>query len=47
VTQQSVGPTAIWLARHEPEAWGRARTIVGSYDYVAFCLTGVRGVERN
>ena len=45
VTQQSVGPTALWLARHEPEVWRAARTIVGSYDYVAFRLTGVR-VDR-
>ncbi len=47
VTQQSVGPTALWLARHEPALWARARTVLGSYDYVAFRLTGERGVERN
>lgn len=47
VTQQSVGPTALWLARHEPETWRAARTILGSYDYVAFRLTGVPTVERN
>ncbi len=47
VTQQSVGPTALWLARHEPAAWRDARTVLGSYDYVAFRLTGARGVERN
>jgi xylulokinase len=47
VTQQSVGPTALWLARHEPSIWARGRTVLGSYDYVAFRLTGERGVERN
>ena len=47
VTQQSVGPTARWLARHEPALWGQTRTILGSYDYVTFRLTGERGVERN
>jgi xylulokinase len=47
VTQQSVAPTARWLARHEPDVWAAARTMLGSYDYVAFRLTGARGVERN
>jgi xylulokinase len=47
VTQQSVGPTALWLAGHEPETWALVRTILGSYDYVAFRLTGERAVERN
>jgi xylulokinase len=47
VTQQSVGPTALWLARHEPEVWAEVRTILGSYDYVAFRLSGARRVERN
>lgn len=47
VTQQSVGPTARWLARHEPEAWRETRAILGSYDYVTHRLTGSLGVERN
>ncbi len=47
ITQQSVGPTALWLARHEPAVWRDTRTILGSYDYVKLRLTGQRGVERN
>lgn len=47
VTQQSVGPTLMWLAKHEPEAWSRAHTVLGSYDLMAFRLTGERGVEIN
>jgi xylulokinase len=47
VTQQSVGPTARWLARHEPDVWAGTRTILGSYDYVTHRLTGTLGVERN
>ena len=47
VTQQSVGPTLMWLATNEPEAWARARTVLGSYDLMAFRLTGARGVEAN
>lgn len=47
VTQQSVGPTARWLARHEPDVWAATRTMLGSYDYVTYRLTGSLGVERN
>jgi xylulokinase len=47
VTQQSVGPTLMWLSKHAPEAWGRTRTVLGSYDLMAFRLTGERGVEIN
>ncbi len=47
ITQQSVGPTLMWLRRHEPEAWSRTRTIAGSYDTIARMLTGVPGVEAN
>lgn len=47
VTQQSVGPTLMWLAKHEPDAWSQARTVLGSYDLMAFRLTGERGVESN
>lgn len=47
ISQQSVAPTVLWLQRNEPEVWRAASTILGSYDYVAFRLTGARGVERN
>ena len=42
VTQQSVGPTALWLARNEPEVWAATHTVLGSYDYVVLRLTGSR-----
>ena len=47
ITQQSVGPTLMWLKRHEPEAWARTRTIAGSYDTIVRMLTGERSVEAN
>jgi xylulokinase len=47
ITQQSVGPTLMWLARHEPEAWSQTRTVAGSYDTIARMLTGVPAVESN
>jgi xylulokinase len=47
ITQQSVGPTLMWLAKHEPAVWSRARTVLGSYDLMVFRLTGERGIESN
>ena len=41
VTQQSVGPTALWLARHEPETWAACHVLVGSYDFQhRMCVAG-------
>ncbi len=47
VTQQSVAPTARWLARHEPEVWEATQTVCGSYDLIVAWLTGERFVEHN
>ncbi len=47
ITQQSVGPTLLWLQHHEPDAWRRTRTIAGSYDTIVRLLTGERSVESN
>jgi xylulokinase len=47
LTQQSVGPTLLWLARHEPDAWGSAVTVQGSYDWLATRLGAAPHVERN
>jgi xylulokinase len=47
ITQQSVGPTLMWLQRHEPDVWARSLTIAGSYDTIVRMLTGERCVESN
>ncbi|WP_102225261.1 FGGY-family carbohydrate kinase [Acidimangrovimonas sediminis] len=47
VNQQLVGAKMRWLARHEPEVVARARTLLGSYDYINYRLTGVARVEQN
>jgi xylulokinase len=39
--QQQIAPRLRWVERHEPEAWQRARTILGSYDYITARLTGI------
>ena len=47
ITQQSVAPTAMWLQRHEPAAWGRTTRLVGSYDWVLMALGAPAHVELN
>ena len=47
ITQQSVAPTLLWLARHEPSMWSRVALVQGSYDFIVSRLTGVPGVEAN
>ncbi|HUW78310.1 MAG TPA: FGGY family carbohydrate kinase [Candidatus Nanopelagicaceae bacterium] len=47
LTQQSVAPTALWLARNEPEVWARTKYIVGSYDWLSMRLGARSHVERN
>ena len=47
ITQQSIGPKLLWLRQHEPEAMAQAAHLMGSYDFVAYRLTGNRSSERN
>ena len=35
----------LWLARHEPESWARARAVMLPHDYLNFVLTGERTAE--
>lgn len=47
LTQQSVAPTLLWLARHEPEVHAATATVFGSYDWLAAALGARRHNERN
>jgi xylulokinase len=47
LTQQSVAPTLLWLARHEPDTWERASHVLGSYDWLATALGARPHTERN
>lgn len=47
INQQIIAPKLRWLERHEPQIFGRIATIFGSYDYIAWQLTGAAGVEQN
>lgn len=45
--QQNVDPRWRWLCTHEPAIVDRTATLCGSYDFIAFRLTGVRSLEEN
>jgi xylulokinase len=47
LSQQSVAPTALWLARHEPEVWSKTASLQGSYDWLARELGATAHVEYN
>jgi xylulokinase len=47
LSQQSVAPAAMWLARHEPDVWARTASIQGSYDWIARQLGAEAHVEQN
>ncbi len=38
--QQHIAPRLLWVQRHEPDAWARTKTILGSYDLVTTWLCG-------
>ena len=47
VNQQLLAAKSRWLERHEPAVFANIATVFGSYDYINWRLTGVRGLERN
>ncbi|MQA78138.1 MAG: carbohydrate kinase [Streptosporangiales bacterium] len=47
LTQQSVAPTLVWLATHEPDIWRRTTAVLGSYDWLARALGADVHVESN
>jgi xylulokinase len=47
ITQQSIGPKLLWLARHEPEVLKQTAWVMGSYDYINYLLTGTPNLEQN
>ncbi|MGH6961801.1 MAG: FGGY-family carbohydrate kinase [Dongiaceae bacterium] len=47
INQQLVAPKLRWIERHEPEIFSRIATVLGSYDYITWRLTGAAGIEHN
>ena len=47
LSQQSVAPTAMWLARHESAMWSRTASLQGSYDWLVRKMGAGAHVEEN
>ena len=47
LNQQIVAAKLRWLERHEPALFSQIAMICGSYDWIAWRLTGEHGIERN
>ncbi|MBO0732538.1 MAG: hypothetical protein J2P57_24980, partial [Acidimicrobiaceae bacterium] len=47
LSQQSVAPTLLWLARHEPDVWASSVRVVGSSDWLAQALGAEPFLEQN
>ncbi len=47
INQQIIAAKSRWLEKHEPEMFAKIATVFGSYDFINWRLTGVRGVEQN
>lgn len=47
ITQQSIGPKLLWIARNEPTMLEETRWVMGSYDFIGYRLTGEPTLERN
>lgn len=45
--QQHILPRLLWVKENEPEVFNKTKTVMGSYDYIAFKLTGVKSIEMN
>lgn len=45
--QQHIAPRLLWVKENEPEVWKKTVTVMGSYDYIAFRLTGQKSLEIN
>lgn len=45
--QQHVLPRLLWVKEQEPEVWEKTRTVMGSYDYIVYKLTGEMSLEIN
>jgi len=45
--QQHILPRMLWVKENEPENWARVKTVMGSYDFIAYKLTGTKTLEMN
>ncbi len=45
--QQHILPRLLWVKENEPEVWGKVDCVMGSYDYIAYKLSGIKTLELN
>lgn len=45
--QQHILPRLLWVKENEPEIWSKVSTIMGSYDYIVYKLSGIKSLEIN
>lgn len=45
--QQHILPRLLWVKENEPEVWSKCRTVMGSYDYIVYKLSGTHSLEMN
>ncbi|MBY5349964.1 FGGY-family carbohydrate kinase [Rhizobium leguminosarum] len=47
INQQLVTAKLRWIARHEPAVFERIATVMGSYDFINWKLSGEKAIEQN
>jgi xylulokinase len=47
INQQTLAPKLLWICRHEPDNYRSIAHVMGSYDYINYCLTGELALEQN
>ncbi|MFS4439577.1 FGGY-family carbohydrate kinase [Paracoccaceae bacterium GXU_MW_L88] len=47
INQQLLATKLRWIEKHEPDVFAKIATVLGSYDYINFRLTGELAVEQN
>ncbi|MBA2278232.1 MAG: FGGY-family carbohydrate kinase, partial [Chloroflexia bacterium] len=47
LTSQAIGPKILWLRRHEPEVFARARKMLTASSYLVYKLTGEYVIDRH
>ncbi len=45
--QQHILPRLLWVKEHEPDVWSQTATVMGSYDWIVYKLTGEKSLEIN
>jgi len=47
INQQVLFPKISWIRKHYPQIWERTHSILGSYNYATYILTGMLSLDEN